>query len=717
MSQPSDTQSSASQTVALGRRRFLGWCASAAVPMVAGSVGVTLTACISDGSNDTNTPFAGLSRVDNPGTLNLSVQQRRVQWVPGRTPATDNAWVYVPQGTASGTVLPNHLGPIINVRRDSACTIVWTNTVGEAATRPGKLSTPPVNSPLTQDICGNVQTQSEVSLVTHLHGARVQGSSDGWPLAPIGFAGNPYGFPTSQTYTYPNQQRSAMLWYHDHALDHTGRHVYAGLAGLYFIRDAADDAVLGLIGGADMEFPLVIQDRILASDGINVDYAAGMPTTDPLTRPEFLGTSLFVNGHPSTVASIGRRTWRVRLLNASNARTYALALCNPAAIEARAGQVWHNQCVRVIGADGGLLARSVPLGASDVIVIAPGQRRDLLVDLSTLPVNVNALRWVNLNLLATLSTNDTTPEAIYTTFTDSVLAPTSTNYSAADAGLYAALDGPVTDVMRLTLEAVSRPVAGQAGTVLSPTTAAIDAVLANAASDDDFIWDGNRFNPMPNAVFGPNRMVLLVSNTEGHAATDAVNGISGFGDVQIFEMGAAGTDWQIPFAVDLATGAAPVAGGPAAPQGYKLSRRSFFASEVNLDVTAAKRYPDLHSATISCKPGTYERWYVANIGNTQPLVANENLPDMHPFHIHLVNGVVTRRWDLDPTTGTFVLADSRAPDIDGVARQDTVLIPSNQIIELVVYFPPGYSGQYAYHCHLLEHEDMCMMSHFEVAAA
>ncbi|MEY2688453.1 MAG: hypothetical protein RL375_2651 [Pseudomonadota bacterium] len=714
MPQPPQTRKSDVDAAPMGRRRFLGWCASAALPVLAGNVGVTLTACVMDGANDANTPFAGLSRIDYPGSLNLSVQQRRVQWVPGRTPATDNAWVYVPQGTAAGAVLPNHLGPIVNVRRDSACTIVWTNTVGESTTRPGKLASPPINSPLTQDICGNVQTQSEVSLVTHLHGARVAGTSDGWPLAPIGFAGNTYGFPTSLSYTYPNEQRSAMLWYHDHALDHTGRHVHAGLAGLYFIRDAADDAILHLVGGAEMEFPLVIQDRILSADGTGVDYAGGMPTTDPLARPEFLGTSLFVNGHPATVASVGRRTWRVRLLNASNARTYALALCNPAAIEAKTGQVWQNQCVRLIGADGGLLARSVTLGATDVLVIAPGQRRDLLIDLSSLPADVSRLRWVNLNLLATLSVNDSTPEAIYTTFDDSVMAPTSAAYTTADAALYTALDLPVTDVMRLTLEAVSGTGASVVGSTLSPTAAAIDAVLAGAASDDDFVWDGTQFTPLPDTSYGPNRLVLLVSNTEGHAATEAVRGVSGFGDVQIFEMGAAGSDWDIPFAVDLASNPATVPGGPALPQGYKLSRRSFFANEVNLDITAANRYPDLHSATINSKAGTYERWYVANIGNTQPLVANENLPDMHPFHVHLVNGIVTRRWDLDATTGAFVPAVTLSPDIDAVARQDTVLIPSNQIVEFLVYFPKGYTGHYAYHCHLLEHEDMCMMSHFEV---
>jgi FtsP/CotA-like multicopper oxidase with cupredoxin domain len=106
---------------------------------------------------------------------------------------------------------------------------------------------------------------------------------------------------------------------------------------------------------------------------------------------------------------------------------------------------------------------------------------------------------------------------------------------------------------------------------------------------------------------------------------------------------------------------------------------------------------------------------VANLGNTQPQVANENLPDMHPFHVHLVSFVVTRRWELSPTTGAFEPAQAAPGDIDLVARQDTVLIPSNQIVELLVYIPPGYTGKYAYHCHLLEHEDMCMMSHFEVS--
>jgi FtsP/CotA-like multicopper oxidase with cupredoxin domain len=122
---------------------------------------------------------------------------------------------------------------------------------------------------------------------------------------------------------------------------------------------------------------------------------------------------------------------------------------------------------------------------------------------------------------------------------------------------------------------------------------------------------------------------------------------------------------------------------------------------------------------IKPRQGTYERWYVANIGNAQPFADSTAIPDMHPFHIHLVNFVVLRRWRLDGTSGVFkevTLGDpgNRELDFDGLVRHDTVRIPSNELVELLVYFPNGYTGHYPYHCHLVEHEDMGMMLHFDV---
>ena len=202
------------------------------------------------------------------------------------------------------------------MRRDSACTVTWTNTIGASITEPARLASPPINVPLDLGQCGRVRTQAQVGLAVHLHGARVQSADDGWPLTPISFPNNAYGFPLSQQDFYPNAQRGSMLWYHDHAMDRVGRHVYAGLAGAYCIRDSADDALLALIGGRSQELLCVIQDRLLVADQTRLDYDAGIPhdpstsligSDDAVGRPEFLGHAIFVNGHPAPDLALARR--------------------------------------------------------------------------------------------------------------------------------------------------------------------------------------------------------------------------------------------------------------------------------------------------------------------------------------------------------------------------------------------------------------------------
>ena len=58
-----------------------------------------------------------------------------------------------------------------------------------------------------------------------------------------------------------------------------------------------------------------------------------------------------------------------------------------------------------------------------------------------------------------------------------------------------------------------------------------------------------------------------------------------------------------------------------------------------------------------------------------------------------------------------------AAELNNIARQDTVLVPSGQLVELLVFYPPGVSGDYTFHCRLLEREDFCMMSHYHLAAS
>ena len=70
----------------------------------------------------------------------------------------------------------------------------------------------------------------EVRSVIHLHGGKTPPESDGYPE-------HWYMPGKSATCHYPNRQSACMLFYHDHAMGINRLNIYAGLMGLFFIRD------------------------------------------------------------------------------------------------------------------------------------------------------------------------------------------------------------------------------------------------------------------------------------------------------------------------------------------------------------------------------------------------------------------------------------------------------------------------------------------------
>ena len=94
----------------------------------------------------------------------------------------------------------------------------------------------------------------EVRTVVHAHGVVSPPDSDGHPDAWFTRGFRETGpFFQRRIYRYPNTQRAATLWYHDHALGITRLNVYAGLAGFYLIRDG-EELSLNLPRG-NLEFP------------------------------------------------------------------------------------------------------------------------------------------------------------------------------------------------------------------------------------------------------------------------------------------------------------------------------------------------------------------------------------------------------------------------------------------------------------------------------
>ncbi len=240
-----------------------------------------------------------------------------------------------------------------------------------------------------------VRNRLPVPIVTHLHGGRTPPESDGYPtdfILPVS------GFPAAhmhdplarvaqgeREYVYANQQRAAMLWYHDHRMDYTAPQVWRGLAGLYILRDPEEDR-LPLPHG-EREIPLMICDRSFNADG-SLRYPARDPSLRELPAIEeaymggVLGDVILVNGAPWPKLEVANVKYRLRILNASNARRYELAL-DPLP----RGAVAFTQ----IGSDGGLLSAPVELGT---VRIAPAERFDLIIDFSKFSVG-SSVKLIN----------------------------------------------------------------------------------------------------------------------------------------------------------------------------------------------------------------------------------------------------------------------------------------------------------------------------------
>jgi spore coat protein A len=160
-------------------------------------------------------------------------------------------------------------------------------------------------------------------------------------------------------------------------MDFTGPHVYRGLAGFFLVTDDEDDA-LGLPGG-DRDLPLMVCDRAFEDDGAFRYPAVAADESEPGVEEHamggVLGDVILVNGAPWPVHEVAATTYRLRILNASNARRLQLVL-DPSPPDG-------SRAFTQVGTDGGLLEQ--PQRRS-TLTLAPAERADVVVDFGAYPV-------------------------------------------------------------------------------------------------------------------------------------------------------------------------------------------------------------------------------------------------------------------------------------------------------------------------------------------
>ena len=266
-------------------------------------------------------------------------------------------------------------GPTIEAERGTPVTVEWQNAIDgpfpvAVTIAPQHLNADGVPVQCLPGLSGGSLRRDAAALtghtVVHLHGALTPAPYDGW-------AENLFAPGQVAVFHYPMDQRAAMLWYHDHVMGATKFDIYAGLAGLWIIRDQRERE-LGLPEGPPFEVPLLIQDRNFDLDDEGGFTGQLVHKTDPDVMEAFAPFTV-VNGKVWPVLEVKPVTYRFRVINASNARTYRLVLL-------RDGRPDFDRIVQ-IGTDHGLLrmATSVPPNG---LVLASAERADLLVDFSDL---------------------------------------------------------------------------------------------------------------------------------------------------------------------------------------------------------------------------------------------------------------------------------------------------------------------------------------------
>lgn len=242
---------------------------------------------------------------------------------------------------------PDAIGPLLEAQKGQGILIEWSNAL------------PPRHFlPIDYTLHGSGRDVPESRAIVHVHGGRTPAESDGYPEA---------WYPPGQSRTayYPNEQDATTLWYHDHAMGTNRLNLYAGLMGMYLLRDERERS-LNLPRG-EQEVPLLLCDRQFDVKG-QLFYPVSQDPAHPWVD-DVAGDAMVVNGRIQPFFEVDPLRYRLRIVNAANSRFFRLSLS-------------HSAEFLQIGSDQGLLPAPVKLAQ---LLLAPGERADLIVDFHESP--------------------------------------------------------------------------------------------------------------------------------------------------------------------------------------------------------------------------------------------------------------------------------------------------------------------------------------------
>lgn len=257
---------------------------------------------------------------------------------------------------------PLHIPPLAEATADGGVSVFdLTIAVGRSRiVAGGDTSTWGINGPILgptlrarrgESVRIDITNELDEPTTLHWHGMHLPASADGGPhqMVDAGARWSP---------SWRINQPAATLWYHPHPHGQTERHVYRGLGGMFIVDDDHQDGLmLPHRYGVD-DIPVIVQDKTFDDTGQLVETAR--------RNNGMLGDTILVNGTAGAVLEVVAQRTRLRLLNASTARSYAFGFAD-------------DRGFALIATDGGLLSHPVELTR---IMLTPGERAEIIVTMT-----------------------------------------------------------------------------------------------------------------------------------------------------------------------------------------------------------------------------------------------------------------------------------------------------------------------------------------------
>ncbi|GAB4281461.1 MAG: multicopper oxidase domain-containing protein [Deferrisomatales bacterium] len=692
-----------------------------------------------------------------PDSYDIEVREFRQQILPGGIWNTINGrndrfkptrvWSYGPQADPTPKVAPdpdsqfNYPAYTVETRSHVPVRVRWINGLVDEKGRYRKHLLPVdqtvhwANPPM-ECILGEPRTdcagfsgelyEGPVPIVTHVHGAHVDGHSDGYPEAWwLPAAKNlPKGYATSGTlfddatgtnpgdlgyadYVYRQDQPATTLWYHDHTLGMTRLNVYAGPAGFWLIRGGAHDVVddtstpdagdgvlpgpapqagqsvlqLNVPGEAARdgirEIPVVIQDRSFNKNG-SLFY--------PKFRAFFEGVrkkDLKIDFAPSSdvlphwqpeaffnVMVVNGVSWPELEVAPALYRLRLLNGCNSRFLWLKVDdpevEMWQ------IGAEQGFFPAPVKLNDLDLdasgdgtaqVLLALAERADVLVDFRGL-ADGTVVHLRNIG-----------PDEPFGGGVPGV------DFEPADPGTTG-------QVMRFVVDG---SLLGKSPTDPGGASPATDP--ANLALQAEGRLGGTDLVRDVSLNEGASEVVCVCADAEEELAVP-------IRQVDCLDDPAAACPTEFPYIVEFAPkeallGTVDFSGGPA---GVPLKWTDLSGESAPVDVTLQSGERVSIYVTENPTVGDVEEWNIYNFTE-----------DAHPIHLHLVRFEVVGRERIGG--GASIVGKDPLPWETGF--KDTVIAYPGEITTVKALF--DVAGLYVWHCHIVEHEDNEMMRPFVVS--